>query len=376
MTLAAPLLIAETRALEDLVARALSAPAVAIDTESDSFYHYREKICLVQLSFVDTSGQQVDAIVDPLAPGMSLQPMSALLEAKDVVKVFHDVGYDLVLFKRLLGVVPRPLSDTMLGLRMLGTKAFGLGPVLKERFGIELDKGMQRSDWSQRPLTAQQVEYAANDTRHLLALAKVVEEDLRAANRHRWFVEECERLLVKPPNEPKSEEDRFWQIKGIKKLKGDSLAVARAIFALREHYASEWDKPPFRVFSNETLLALATERPRDQKSLSRMKGMSSRVSHAFGPKLVAVCEEPPPYQPRVRPPRSAEEQRQAQLVEERFEKLRLRRKEIATSLGLDPEVLVSNATLLEFAKDKTATTESHPEFSGWRGAVFGDKLLT
>ena len=366
-------LCASNEDLDRAVGRALASEAVAVDTESDSFYHYREKICLVQLSFAER-GVRKDVIVDPLAPGLDLVRMKPLLESPKV-KVFHDVGYDLLLCKKHLQVAPRPVFDTMLGLRMLGTKSFGLGAVLKERFQLDLDKGLQRSDWSLRPLTREQLEYAANDTRYLLPLAEQVEKELKEMGRYGWFSEECERLLTKEPAEPRSEDERFLQTKGIKKLKGEALAVARALYGLREHFASEWDKPPFRVFSNETLFALAAERPPDKRTLSRMKGLSHRVVQSAGDRIVQACVAPPTFDAPARPHRSADEQREQQLVDERFEKLRERRKTLAAELKLDPEVLVSNATLWDFAKADAPDVEAHPDFRGWRREIIGSKLV-
>lgn len=366
-------LVADNQALDAVVERMLRAEAVAVDTESDSFYHYREKICLVQASFVE-GGVRKDVVIDPLAEGVELARMVPLLSSPRT-KVFHDVGYDLLLCKKHLGVAPRPVFDTMLGLRMLGTKSFGLGAVLKERFQLDLDKGLQRSDWSLRPLTSEQIQYAANDTRYLLPLAEQVEKELKDIGRYEWFVEDCERLLQKEPAEPRSEDERFFAMKGSKKLKGEALAAARALYALREHFASEWDKPPFRVFSNETLLALATERPADRRTLSRMKGLSHRVVQVCGERMLAACAKPPPFDAPPRVSRSADEVRQQQQQDERFEKLRERRKELAAELKLDPEVLVSNATLWDFAKADRPEIDAHPDFRGWRRDIIGKKLL-
>jgi ribonuclease D len=366
-------LVADNASLDAMVERALKTDAVAVDTESDSFYHYREKICLVQVSVSDAQGQ-TDYVIDPLASGVDLARMKPLLGGKSL-KVFHDVGYDLLLCKKHLGVAPRPVFDTMLGLRMIGTKSFGLGAVLKERFQLELDKGLQRSDWSLRPLTRDQLEYAANDTRYLLPLAEQVARDLKAIGRYEWFLEDCERLLTKEPAEPRSEDDRFISTKGVKKLKGEMLAVARALFGLREHFASEWDKPPFRVFSNETLFALAAERPPDRRTLSRMKGLSHRVIQSCGERILAACAHPPPFDAPPRVQRTQDEVKKQQQIDERFEKLRERRKTVAAELNLDPEVVVSNATLWDFARAEAPDIEAHPDFRGWRRDVIGKKLV-
>ncbi len=287
-------LVADNAALDRMVERAAKAESIAVDTESDSFYHYREKICLVQVSFME-AGSRLDYIIDPLVNGVDLKRMAPLLESQQP-KVFHDVGYDLLLCKKHLSVTPRPIFDTMLGLRMLGTKSFGLGAVLKDRFQLDLDKGLQRSDWSLRPLTRDQLEYAANDTRYLLPLAAQVEKELKERGRYEWFVEDCERSLTKEPAEPRGEDERFLQTKGVKKLRGDTLSVARALFALREHFSSEWDKPPFRVFSNEALFQIAEERPQDKRSLSKMKGISHRVISLCGDRIIQASVAPPPFE--------------------------------------------------------------------------------
>jgi len=366
MSAVEPIYIDTTAGLRQIVEEALQCAHVAIDTESDSFYHYREKICLVQMSY-PVSGVQKDVLVDPLASTLDLAAITPLLEAKNVETVFHDVGYDLLLFKKHLGVAPQPVFDTMLALRLLGIKTFGLGAVLKERFALDLDKGLQKSDWSLRPLSREQRQYAANDTRHLLALRDILEAELKVRGRYGWFVEDCERLLHKQPADQRPEDDRFWATKGMRKLKGDELSVARALFALREEYGALWDRPPFRVFGNETLFVLAQDRPRDMQALKRVRGLGPKVMAVFGDKILKACQSPEAFAEQARVHKSAAELREAQINEERFDRWREQRKNLSATLGLDPEVLMSNATLWDLAKGMKPA--EHADFAGWRAEV-------
>ena len=161
----------------------------------------------------------------------------------NVRKVFHDVGYDLILIRRDWKITPAPIFDTMLALRMLGHKQFGLATVLEQRFGFRANKALQRADWSQRPLSEAQRMYAAADTHYLLPLTRQLEEELQKSGRWQWFEEECQRLLRRPETRGKNEEERFWSVKGVKKLSPESLAVAHALFLVREERAKPVSGP-------------------------------------------------------------------------------------------------------------------------------------
>jgi len=238
-------------ALNALVKRLRQVESVAVDTEADSLHHYYEKVCLIQLT-VDRDSY----IVDPLAE-MQLDPFLDLLAEKKLL--FHGAEYDLRMLRasyrfKLKGEV----FDTMLAAQLVEGKACSLVTLAKAYLGIELTKQKQRSDWSRRPLSDDQLVYACNDTAHLAAIASHLESELKKRGRWEWHRESCLRM-VKATSKDKSPVDpqREWRIKGLSELDRHQLAFVREIWYWREHEAQQTDVPPFKVAGNQLILDLA-----------------------------------------------------------------------------------------------------------------------
>src|SRR5215210_2914486 len=157
---------------------------LAIDTEGASFHRFLDRIYLLQLSTRERS-----AIIDPLPIG-SPQKLGRLLESPTVEIVFHDADYDLRLLHQDYGWHARNIFDTRVAAQLLGVRAFGLAALLERYFGVKLDKKHQRADWSMRPLTQGMLDYAAQDTIHLLELRDRLRDELERAGRWEWAREE------------------------------------------------------------------------------------------------------------------------------------------------------------------------------------------
>ncbi|MBI3081269.1 MAG: HRDC domain-containing protein [candidate division NC10 bacterium] len=227
----------------------LAAPVVALDTEADSFHHYFEKLCLIQIATPDR-----EALVDPLA-GLELRPLVELLESKPLV--VHGGDYDLRLLNRHFGFVPGELFDTMLAAQLLGQKELSLAALIQRYFGVAMDKRVQRADWSRRPLPADLAAYALGDIRYLLPLAERLEAELNAKGRLAWHRETCQRLAAVrfSPREPDPE--REWRLRGSHALSPRALAVLRELWGWREALARDRDVAAFRVIGNEYLVKVA-----------------------------------------------------------------------------------------------------------------------
>ena len=150
---------------------------IAVDTEADSFYHYQERVCLVQI----TAGGR-DWLVDPLR-GLDIRPLGAVLADPERTKVFHDGEYDVLILKRQFGFAFAALFDTRVAAAALGMEAPGLAAVVHAHYGFELDKSQQRSDWSRRPLSKEQVAYARLDTHYLVPLMHAFGDELEERGR-------------------------------------------------------------------------------------------------------------------------------------------------------------------------------------------------
>ncbi len=231
----------------------LRARVVALDTETNHSHAYHSRVCLIQLR--TNAGE---FIVDPLAVE-DLSLLGQALEDASVLKVIHSAENDLLWLHRDYGFTCESLFDTEVAGRLLGAPRSNLGAMVKQYLGVDIPKSrsLQRSDWSQRPLTPPQLEYAANDVRYLTSLAVAVKKGLETLGRAEWAQEEFRRVQQVRYEAAEPAEDAFLRVKGSQRLNPRQLAVLRELHALREEEAQRQDRSPFMVMNNETLVALA-----------------------------------------------------------------------------------------------------------------------
>lgn len=267
--------------LKEVVESAQRQARVAVDLESDNFYRYPDRVCLVQLATCDAV-----FIIDPLSI-KDITPLGELLANAAVEKVFHSANSDLRLLDRDWKFPVRGLFDTSIAAALVGSEKLGLAAVLAEHLGIGIDKNkkLQRADWSRRPLSGALLRYAALDVLYLDRLTTLLYQRLDTLDRTEWVKEECRRLegirYVAP-----DAEWRFLSVKGSRDLDGQGLAVLRSLHAFREKEALRCDRPPFKIFSDAAMVELAASPYSD---LSRFKGLgrygdgrlSSGVRHAI-----------------------------------------------------------------------------------------------
>jgi ribonuclease D len=184
-----------------------------------------------------------------------------------------------------------PIFDTAVACRLLGRKHLGLASILAEEFGVTSDKKLQRGDWAKRPLSAEQLHYAQLDTHFLIELRHMLHRQLVAGRL--WEAAEkrfalLERLRPKPESPPHPES--YLRLKGAEGLSGDSLRALKALFAYRERLAQKANRAPFRVMTNEVLIRLAQELPRDLPSLLRIRGLPRRFRGKVAQRLLRVVK--------------------------------------------------------------------------------------
>src|SRR5690242_9205800 len=254
---------------------------LAIDTEGASFHRFVDRIYLLQLSTRDRS-----AIIDPLPIGTPHE-LGALLESPKVQVVFHDADYDLRLLHQDYGWQVRNIFDTRVAAQLLGIRAFGLAALLEKYFGVKLDKKHQRADWSMRPLTRDMLDYAAQDTMHLLGLRDRLADELKRARRWAWAEEEFTRL-EETRWEDEDESSAFLRMKGARDLNRRELAILRELVAWRNAVARKADRATFRVLGNEPMFDIARGKPSTREALAAIKGMPrSQLDRAGGDLLDA-----------------------------------------------------------------------------------------
>ena len=363
--------------LEALSRDLLKEKVVAFDTEADSFYHYFDKTCLVQIGT-----KRGCWLVDPLALGgpAELAPLGPVFASPEVRVLFHAAEYDLFVLKRDCGFRFAGLFDTMVSAQLLGYPSIGLAALIDHHFGIKLAKDEQRSDWSRRPLTDKQLTYAASDVQFLIKLAEKLERELKKAKRLEWAQEEFETLTKREWPERPFDELGYLRIKGAKKLQPKSLSILNQLYLMRDARAREVDRPPFKVLGNRALLEIANTKPRSMKELATIKGVTELILRRMGSEILSAVKEgrknphgPIPKLESTGTPRRRMDRRS----ERRVAILKRWRTPRATELGIDPGVLCPNAALEAIAwrnPSCAAELEDLPELKGWFVREFGDEI--
>lgn len=356
----------------DLARRLAGESVIAVDLEADSMHSYQEKVCLIQITAMGET-----LLIDPL-PLSDLDPLKPVLSDPSIRKIFHAADYDLRCLYRDYGLEIHGLFDTMICAQLLGEEKIGLADLLGKYFGVSLDKRFQRADWSIRPLSAEMIEYAAEDTRHLLRLAELFEGRLKQMGRLDWAEEEF--ALQEEVRFADNGGPLFLRVKNAGNLEPRQLGILEELLLWRETEAERRDQPLFKVIGNKDLLAIALAAPQTQQELKNAAGLSPRHADRLGPKLLAAVQrghqipaaELPSY------PRQAVRARRDPAVEQRLERLKKWRRAAAGSYQLDPGVLINNALLEELARrnpQQPAELEQIPGMKNWQRRELGQNIL-
>ncbi|MFL5484196.1 MAG: ribonuclease D [Gemmatimonadaceae bacterium] len=345
---------------------------LALDTEGASFHRFLDRIYLLQISTRDRG-----VIIDPLPIG-SPAKLGALLQSNDVEVVFHDADYDLRLLHQDYGWHVTNIFDTRIAAQLLGIKSFGLAALLEQFFDVKLDKKHQRADWSMRPLTADMLEYAAQDTRYLLPLRDHMKSELEQRRRWHWAAEEFSRLEG-TRWEAEEEMEGFLRLKGARDLTRRELAVLREVANWRDTVAAQLDRATFRVMGNEVLFELARRMPRSVSELSAIKGMPKGMIERAGSDIVEAIrrgmEAPEAELPKF--PRGQRWNKDRDF-DDRVNRLKTVRDAAATRLELDPGVLCSRERLENIARSGAKTVEelaNVPDLRRWQIEEMGDGFI-
>ena len=351
-----------------------AADQIGFDTEADSFYHYQERVCLIQI----TAGDD-DYVVDPLRR-FDLAGLGTILADPSKTKVFHDGEYDVMILKRDYGFEFASLFDTRVAAAALGLESPGLAAVVLENFGVELDKKQQRSDWSKRPLTDGQVAYARQDTRYLLPLMEVMRAALEKAGRVRIVEGECRRIEALEPNEKVFNPDEFIRLKGARTLEPAQMQALRELYIWRDGAAEARDVPPFKVLGNHLLIEIAHERPTTMRQLDAVDGLSPKVVRRMGEALLKAVRNADEKGPLAKLPNLPSRDGTGRLDEiqhELHDRLKEWRKKRARDQGIDSSLILNRHAVLRLAVERPidlAALEGVEGILAWQVEDFGQDL--
>jgi len=367
--LAQPVPIANAAQFQALLRRLRGQSPVAVDTESNSLYAYKEKVCLAQISIPGA-----DFLIDPLLPSIDLSALDSLFADAAIEKVFHACEYDVISLRRDFGFTFANLFDTMWAARILGWPRVGLADILKERFGATLDKRWQRFNWGQRPLPPEALAYARLDTHYLLRLREAQLRELRERDRldeAREIFAELAQAEALPREETR---DGFWRIKGAHDLDVAGRAALRELYLYRDREARRLDRPPFKVIGDRTLIEIANRRPTQLGHLRRVPGMSEGQIARHGRNLLDAVARSRKVEPPRLPPRKSIDP----AVLERYERLRQWRKRVASQRGVETDVIIGNAALMALAQRRVRDENDLAGIAGvgpWRRKTYGPAII-
>ena len=282
-------LITDTDTLAALCGRLASSDFVAVDTEFMRENTYYPLLCLVQIG-----DDKEAAAVDPLAEGIDLAPLLDLLTKEDVLKVFHAGGQDVEIVHNLTGTTPRPIFDTQVAMMAVSqNEQIGYSNLVEHWLGRSVDKGQRFTDWSRRPLTTKQIDYAIGDVTHLATIFPMILDRLRETGRGAWLDAEMEKL-ADPENYVVDPAESWKRIKH-QGRKADMLGRLKALAAWREREAQDKDIPRGRLMRDETLADLAGNPPKKQADLAKVRGLSnSWKDNDIGKRLMRVLDKAEP----------------------------------------------------------------------------------
>ena len=253
--------------------------SIAVDVEADSMYHFKEKVCLIQLAT-----EKEYFVIDPLQI-QDLSSLNILFSNNDIKKIFHGADFDVRSLYRDFNIKIKNLYDTQIASMFLGIRETSLDAVIRERFKMSLDKKYRKKDWSKRPLPENMIEYAVKDTIYLIKLAEILEKELKIIDRISWVQEECEILSKVRPALPNSE-PLFMKFKGAGRLNPKSLAVLETLLQFRFSMAQKKDRPLFKIIDNNSLMKIVKEKPANLRQLEKTKVISQKQIEMYGDAIV------------------------------------------------------------------------------------------
>ncbi|GAB4292088.1 MAG: ribonuclease D [Thiohalomonadaceae bacterium] len=335
----------------------------ALDTEFMREKSYYPQLCLIQIATPDGA-----VCIDPFGID-DLGPLLDLLYDPAILKVLHAARQDLEIFHVMRGTPPTPVFDTQLAATLLGHgDQIGYGALVKETLGVELEKAHSRADWSLRPLTPEQLEYAADDVRYLVQVYQKQRAALEQNGRLAWLAEDFA-ALSDPRSYDNPPQEAWRRLKGVNFLKGVQLAVLQQVAAWRERVAQDSDRPRRWVLKDEVMFDMAKLMPDSLDKLGRIRGLEKGILERHGKRLLELIQQgkqiPPSNWPQLETVGRLTPQQEA-LVDAMMALVRLRAMEQQVSVP----TLAPRREVERLLGDDADAALRH----GWRAQLVGHDL--
>ncbi|HXV23576.1 MAG TPA: ribonuclease D [Alphaproteobacteria bacterium] len=358
--------IIDTPKLAEFCHRQTGADYVTVDTEFIRDNTYWPQLCLIQIS-----GPDAAAVVDPLAPGIDLSPVLALLADRKILKVFHAARQDVEIFYHLTGKIPEPIFDTQVAAMVCGFGEQASFENLAQKLaGTTIDKSSRFTDWSHRPLSDRQIRYALDDVVHLRPIYDRLERQLEKNGRASWLTEEMS-VLTDPTTYRVDPADAWRRLK-VRAGKPRFLAVLKEVAAWREEEAQRRDLPRNRLIRDEALLEIAAHMPASVEELGRMRGLSRGTAEGRVGQAILVTVQRALARPESEWPRPEPKPELPSGLAPLIDLLRVLLKTKCEAEGVAQKLVASAADLELIAADDEAKV---PALGGWRRTLFGEDAL-
>jgi ribonuclease D len=361
------MIITKQKELDELCQSLAAQPFIMVDTEFLREKTYFPKLCLIQVCGPDKKAYAID----PLVKKLDLKPFLDILLNSEILKVFHAARQDLEIFFQLCGKVPSPLFDTQIAAMVCGYgDSVGYESLVRNITGGQLDKSVQFTDWSRRPLTDRQLEYALGDVTHLCDIYLKLSAELTKTGRMSWVFEE-EKILADPATYVNDPYEMWRKIK-IKSPKRKTLALLRELAAWREIKAQEKNLPRSWILKDETLADMAAQSPKTPEELEKIRNFPKEAAKGdTGAQILSLLEKVRKM-PSADYPDIEKKSPIPQSVSGVVDILRMLLKVQASESGVAAKLIADSDDLEAIAMQDDPDTLA---LKGWRYELFGREAL-
>ena len=345
---------------------------IAIDLEADSMHHFKERVCLIQVA-----DPKRHYLIDPLTIS-DFSPLKPICGNPATTKIFHGADFDIRSLDRDFGIKINNLFDSEIACRFLGIQKRSLAALLKKHFNLNLDKRFQKTDWSQRPLSKQMIEYSINDVAYLIELAQILKKKLIDAGRLEWAEEEF-KLQTEVRYDAHEDMPLFMKFKGAGKMGRESLAILESLLQMRVQIAKERNLPLFKIISAESITAMTLRKPQTMNELKQSNALSPKQITMYGDRCIkailkgiSISKDKMPSYPKKQLPESQLK------APEKISALKNLREVVSQKTGIEPGFLMSNATIAAVSVANPSSVEELLSINGtrrWQVELLGKDVL-
>ncbi len=360
-------MIETTAALEDACAKLAQSDFITIDTEFLRETTFWPQLCLIQMA-----SPTIEVLVDPLAKGLDLKPFFELMANGKVVKVFHAARQDIEIIHHLGNLVPHPIFDTQVAAMVCGFgDSVSYDQLVQRTTGAHIDKTSRFTDWSRRPLSDKQLEYALADVTHLRDVYAALKAQLEREGRAGWLTEEM--AILESANTYYIHPDDAWLRLKARLRKPSELAIVKFVAAWREREARSRNVPRSRVLKDDAIYEIAQQQPKDTDALSRLRTIPKGWERSASGTAVIEAVNAALALPKAEMPHAPKPTRSPEGTGAAVELLKVLLKLISDKEGVAAKVIANSDDLEKIAAEGEGADVA--ALHGWRRELFGDTAL-